>query len=79
MLLKDLVDVSKRVRATTRRKEKTFLLGECLKRARGAEIALGASYLSGQIPQAALASAGQSCKKRWKIPFKARGGSAFWR
>jgi DNA ligase-1 len=54
MLLKDLVDASKKVSATTRRKEKTFLLGESLKRARGLEIALAASYLSGQIPQGRL-------------------------
>ena len=51
MLLKDIVDASKKVSATTRRKEKIFLLGECLKRAQGLEIALAASYLSGQIPQ----------------------------
>ncbi len=54
MLFKDLVDISKRVRATTRKKEKTSLLAECLKRAQGREIALAASYLSGQIPQGRL-------------------------
>ncbi len=31
MLLKDIVDASKMVSATTRRKEKILLLGECLK------------------------------------------------
>ena len=54
MLLKDLVDVSKKVGATTRKKEKAYLLAECLKRGKGEEIALAASYLSGQIPQGSL-------------------------
>lgn len=54
MVFNDLVEVSKRVSATTRKKEKASLLAECLKRGRGQEIALAASYLSGQIPQGSL-------------------------
>ena len=54
MLFKALVDVSKRVSATTRKKEKASLLAECLKRGQGQEIALAATYLSGQIPQGSL-------------------------
>jgi DNA ligase-1 len=54
MLFKDLVGASKRVSATTRKKEKASLLAECLKRGRGQEISLAASYLSGQIPQGSL-------------------------
>ena len=54
MFFQDLVDVSKRVSATTRKKEKAALLAECLKRGHAQEIALVASYLSGQIPQGSL-------------------------
>jgi DNA ligase-1 len=54
MLFRDLVEVSKRVRATTQKKQKTSLLAECLKRGQGEEIALAAFYLSGQIPQGSL-------------------------
>ena len=54
MSLKDLVEASRRVGATTRKKEKTSLLADCLKRGRGEEIALAASYLAGQIPQGSL-------------------------
>jgi DNA ligase-1 len=54
MLFKELVDVSQRVGDTARKKEKASLLAECLKRGRGQEIALAASYLSGQIPQGSL-------------------------
>ncbi len=54
MLLKDLVEVSKRVGATTRKKEKASLLSEYLKSGQGPEIALATSYLSGQIPQGSL-------------------------
>jgi DNA ligase-1 len=54
MLFRDLVEVSKRVSATTRKKEKSTLLAECLKRGQGQEISLAASYLSGQIPQGSL-------------------------
>jgi DNA ligase-1 len=54
MFLKDLVDLSKRVSATTRKKEKASLLAECLKRGQGQEIDLATSYLSGQIPQGSL-------------------------
>jgi DNA ligase-1 len=54
MLFRDLVEVSKRVSATTRKKEKASLLAECLKHSQGEEIALAASYLSGQVPQGSL-------------------------
>lgn len=54
MLFKDLVEVSKRVRLARRKKEKTSLLAEFLKLGHGQEIALAASYLSGQIPQGSL-------------------------
>jgi hypothetical protein len=70
MLFRDLVVASKRVSATTRTKEKASLLAECLKRGQGQEIALAASYLSGQIPQGSLGIG-------WAIlhfyPKKARG------
>jgi DNA ligase-1 len=54
MLLKDLVEVSKRVSVTAHKKEKTSFLAEFLKRGQGQEITLAASYLSGQIPQGSL-------------------------
>src|SRR4030042_4424370 len=54
MLFRELVEVSKRVSATTRKREKASLVAECLKRGQGQEIALAASYLSGQIPQGSL-------------------------
>ncbi len=52
--LADLVAVSARVGSTPRKKEKTTLLANFLVRAGGREIALAASYLSGQIPQGRL-------------------------
>jgi DNA ligase 1 len=54
MLFRELVEVSKRVNATTSKKEKASLLADCLKQSQGQEIALGASYLAGQIPQGSL-------------------------
>ena len=54
MLLKDLVEVSKKVSVTTRKTEKASLIAECLKRGQEREITLAASYLSGQIPQGSL-------------------------
>ena len=54
MVLRDLVEVSEKVRSTTRMKEKVALLADCLTQARGKEIALAASYLSGQLPQGRL-------------------------
>jgi DNA ligase-1 len=49
-----LAAVSEKVAATTRKKEKTFLLSGLLQEARGEEIALAASYLSGELPQKRL-------------------------
>ncbi|HSR11456.1 MAG TPA: ATP-dependent DNA ligase [Thermodesulfobacteriota bacterium] len=54
MLLKQLVEVSERVAATPRKKEKTSTLAAFLRQARGKEIALAAAYLSGQVPQGSL-------------------------
>jgi DNA ligase-1 len=54
MLLKDLVEVSKKVSVTTRKTEKASLIAECLKHGQEREITLAASYLSGQIPQGSL-------------------------
>jgi len=48
---KDLVETSTKVSQTASKKEKASLLAEFLKKGRGQEIALGASFLSGQIPQ----------------------------
>ncbi len=63
MLFRNLVEVSRRVRATTRKKEKITLLAECLKRRQGQEIALAASYLSGQIPQGSLGMGWKTLQK----------------
>lgn len=52
--LKDLVEVSERVGSTTRKKEKISFLANFSKLAGGREIALAATYLSGQIPQGRL-------------------------
>ncbi len=54
MLLRDIVTVSKRVRETTRKKEKIFLISDFLKNCRGKEISIASSYLSGEIPQQSL-------------------------
>lgn len=52
--LHDLVDLSKKISAAIRKKEKISLLAEGLKQGRGQEIAIAAAYLSGQIPQGRL-------------------------
>jgi len=52
--LADLVEVSKKIGSTTRKKEKISLLALFLKQGRGREITLAACYLSGIIPQGRL-------------------------
>jgi hypothetical protein len=52
--LKDLVEVSERVGSPTRKRERISLLANFLKLARGREITLAATYLSGQIPHGRL-------------------------
>ncbi len=54
MLLKDLVEISKRVGSTSKKKEKASLLSRFIQQAKGKEIALAANYLSGQLPQGRL-------------------------
>ncbi len=54
MLLKDIVENSKRVGATTKKKEKVSLLAHLLQQAKGKEISLAARYLSGQLNQGRL-------------------------
>jgi len=54
MLLKDLVEISKRVGSTSKKKEKASLLARFIQQAKGKEIALAANYLSGQLPQGRL-------------------------
>ncbi|HEX2466403.1 MAG TPA: ATP-dependent DNA ligase, partial [Thermoanaerobaculia bacterium] len=51
MLLGDLVETSTRLAATRSRLEKTRLLADLLRRARGREIELVVDYLSGVLPQ----------------------------
>jgi DNA ligase-1 len=51
LLLADLVETSARLAATRSRLEKTRLLAELLRRARGREIELAVDYLSGVLPQ----------------------------
>ncbi|RJQ53820.1 MAG: ATP-dependent DNA ligase [Desulfobacteraceae bacterium] len=54
MYLSALVETSGRIGSTARKKEKITLIAELLGRARGKEIALAASYLSGRLPQGRL-------------------------
>jgi DNA ligase-1 len=54
MLLKDLVEISKNVGSTTRKKEKVSVLARLLQQARGKEITLVGRYLSGQLTQGRL-------------------------
>ncbi len=54
MLLAKLAQISKQVSATSRKKEKAFLIARLLQEARGKEIALAAQYLAGQLPQGRL-------------------------
>ncbi|MBW2056666.1 MAG: ATP-dependent DNA ligase [Deltaproteobacteria bacterium] len=59
MRLLTLVEISERVRLTERKKAKVSLMAGLLGQARGREIALAASYLSGRLPQGRL---GLGCK-----------------
>jgi DNA ligase-1 len=54
MLLKTLVDVSEKIGQTSSKKEKVALIAELLRRCRGRETALAASYLAGRLPQGRL-------------------------
>ncbi|UCC66024.1 MAG: ATP-dependent DNA ligase [Deltaproteobacteria bacterium] len=54
MLFRTLEEVSTRVSATTKKKEKISLLARFLLQAKGEEIALAAYYLSGRLPQGRL-------------------------
>jgi len=54
LFLKDLVQISEKVSATPKKKEKVSLLANFLKDAKGKEISLAASYLSGELPQGRL-------------------------
>ncbi len=54
MLLKDLVEISRNVGLTPKRKEKVSFLARLLQQANGKEIALAARYLSGQLTQGRL-------------------------
>jgi DNA ligase 1 len=51
MHLASLVEVSERVGRTSRRKEKAELIADFMRRVRGGEIALAASYLAGRLRQ----------------------------
>lgn len=51
LFLKDLVQISEKVGATPKKKEKVFLLSNFFKEAKGKEISLLAFYLSGELPQ----------------------------
>ncbi len=52
ILIRDLVELSKRVASTTKKKEKVSLLVYLFRKAKGQEIALIARYLSGRLSQA---------------------------
>ncbi len=52
--LKNLVEISERVSATTKKKGKASLLAHFLREAKGKEIFLVAFYLSGELPQGRL-------------------------
>ncbi len=54
ILLKTLVEVSEKVGATSRKKEKISLLAHLLQQGQGKEISLAALYLSGRLPQGRL-------------------------
>ncbi len=54
ILLSRLVDVSSRISSTTKKKEKISLFAGLLREAKGREILLTSSYLSGQLPQGRL-------------------------
>ncbi len=52
--IKDIVEVSRRVGSTTKKKEKVSLLSYLFRQAKGEEIALSACYLSGRLRQGRL-------------------------
>jgi len=52
--IQDLVELSRKVRSTTRKKEKVSVLADFFRRAKGEEIGLVFRYLSGQLPQRPL-------------------------
>ncbi len=52
--IQDLVELSKKVGSTARKKEKVSLLADFFRRAKGEEIALAVRYLSAQLPQGRL-------------------------
>jgi DNA ligase-1 len=54
VLLRDLVDTSRAVADTRRRLTKIELLGDLLRRMGPAEVPLGVSYLSGELPQGSI-------------------------
>jgi DNA ligase-1 len=54
LFLRDLVDISEKVGATPKKKEKASLLAQFIRRAREKEISLAAFYLSGELPQGRL-------------------------
>ncbi len=54
LFLNDLVEISEKVGATPKKKEKISLLAEIFRRAREREISLVAFYLSGELPQGRL-------------------------
>jgi DNA ligase-1 len=54
LFLRDLVDISEKVGAAPKKKEKASLLAQFFRRAREKEISLAAFYLSGELPQGRL-------------------------
>jgi DNA ligase-1 len=51
LFIKDFVQISEKVAATPKKKEKVSLLSNFFKEAKGKEISLSAFYLSGELPQ----------------------------
>jgi DNA ligase-1 len=54
LFLRDLVEISEKVGATPKKKEKASFLAQFFRRAREKEISLSAFYLSGELPQGRL-------------------------
>jgi DNA ligase-1 len=63
MLLSELVETSERLSATRSRLEKTRLLADLLRRARGPEIAVAVDYLSGVLPQGRIGVGGSLLRR----------------
>ncbi|MDC4202808.1 MAG: hypothetical protein MPW13_00120 [Candidatus Manganitrophus sp.] len=59
MHLHDLVQLTARVRETTRKNEKIILIADFFKRTAGPETALCASYLTGTLPQGKIGIGGR--------------------